>query len=111
VLFRLFPSSDRVSFRSPSGPQIGDDFLGAAEFLADRDVDVEHPLEALGPDHGRSRSAGVRGTSPIRWPYTLAPLRGGDQGAVPAVGGELAVEASEVHPRPGHQGHQPGDEV
>jgi hypothetical protein len=30
---------------------------------------------------------------------------------VPAVGGELAVEASEVHPRPGHQGHQPGDEV
>ena len=88
-----------------------DDLDGAAALLADRDIDVEHPLEALGPGHGRvpfgGRSRFVRYLGLI----TLAPLRGGDQGAVSAVGGEHPVEAREVHPRPRHQGHQPGDEV
>jgi hypothetical protein len=69
----------------------GDDLHSATALLADLHVNVEHPLEALGPGHGRALFGGRSRFDRYLGLITFAPLRGGDQGAVSAVEGEHAA--------------------
>ena len=90
----------------------GDDLRHSAALAAGFDVDVEHPLQALGPRHGRVAfgRCSVAGGVGLGLASLAAPGRC-DPCAVLAVRGKDAVESCQVHARLGHQGRQPGDEV
>ena len=88
-----------------------DDADCPAAVRAGFNVDAAHALEALCPSHrGRAlgRSAVFGACLGCR---TLAPPRPGHPRPVPAVRGEHAVLAGEVHPRLGHQRSQPGEKI
>ena len=106
--------------------QVGEDLLDDLRILDARDdphrpaagrtgldIDPEDPLEALRPGHcgaafGWRRLLRVRGPGMRGAP---APPGRGHPRTVFAVRCEHPVETGQVHPRLGHQGGQPGNEI
>ena len=91
----------------------GNHFDGAAAFTARLDVDIENPLQSLGPGH-RGTAFGGRLVLCLIRRFDLvafAPLCRGHLHTMRAVRCEHTVKAGEVNPRFGHQGGQFGDEV
>lgn len=87
----------------------GNDAHGALTLLTRADVDVEYPLQPLGPGHGGmalGRCLVIRVVFVLIAPF--ATSRWSDQGPVFAVGSEHAMEAGEIHSWFGHQGGQSG---
>lgn len=77
--------------------------------LTSFDVDVEHPLQALGSGHGGMALGWclvVRVDSGLGLAAPLTPPGGRDQRPVLAVGGKHPMEASKVHSWLGDQGGQ-----
>ncbi len=88
-------------------------FDGTAAGLARLNVDIEHPLESLGPGHGCA-TLGRRSVLRFIWRLRLAafaPPCVRHLHAMFAVGSEYTVKAGEIDPGLGHQGGQPDDEI
>ncbi len=80
---------------------------------ADLNLDLEHALEALRPGHGCVTLGWRLVVGVIRRAAVVAftALGRRHERPMPAVGGEHAVEAHQVHARFGYQGGQASDEV
>ncbi len=91
----------------------GDHFDATAAGTARLNVDIEHPLETLGPSHGRATFSGRSVLRLIRrfGLTAFATLCRRHLHAMLAVGGEYSVEAGKVNSWLRHQGGQSGDEV
>jgi len=91
----------------------GDDLQLAAAVRAVLQVEVEHPLEQLGPAQPhrvvmRTARLALGGWSGLRGRLSLLRHH---QRAQLGVGREDAVEADQMQPRPGHQRRQPLHEL
>jgi hypothetical protein len=91
----------------------GDHFDATAAGTARLNVDIEHPLETLGPSHGRATFGGRSVLRLIRrfGLTAFATPCGCHLYAMLAVGGEYPVKAREVHARFRNEGGQTRDEI
>ena len=92
----------------------GDDLHRPPALLAGFDVDVEYPLQALGPGHGGvafGRRSVIRMESVHVLVASPAPPRWRDGGTVSAVGSEHPMKSRQVDPGLWHQSGQSCNKV